>query len=178
MSQAAGRVLNIFITGAAGEPMQAVNEVRAIAGVGLEGDRYAKGIGSWAERLDRGRRDLTVFPIEGLEEMAADGISIEPHEARRNVLTSGIDLPALEGRQFRIGEVICYGIRRCHPCIYLEHLTKPGVLKAYMNRGGLFTEILTNGTIRVGDPVEALDPADEVSRTVPVPAGGSVKTGA
>ena len=170
MNQMAGRVLNIFIAGAAGEPMQAVSEVRAVAGVGLEGDRYAKGIGSWSERLDRGRRDLTIFPLEGLEAMAQEGIVLEPHEVRRNILTEGVDVPALEGRQFRIGEVICYGIRRCHPCIYLEQRTRPGVLKAYMNRGGLFTEILVDGIIRVGDRVEALNPADEVSRELAIRA--------
>src|SRR5438477_4649960 len=100
MDQPAGRVLNIFVAEAAGEPMHALSEVRAIAGVGLEVDRNARGIGSWSARLDRGRRDLTVFPLEGLQAMAHEGIMLEPHRARRNVLTAGVDVPRWRADSF------------------------------------------------------------------------------
>ncbi len=166
VDQVHGRVERIFITAQAGAPMQEVPEVRAIAGRGLEGDRYTSASGTWSERLAKGRRDLTLIGVEGLAEMARDGIALRPEETRRNVLTSGIELAALVGRQFRVGTAICYGIRRCQPCIYLEERTQPGVLKEMVDRGGLFTEIVRDGVIRVGDAVVPLAVNEEVSREV------------
>lgn len=166
VDQAQGRVERIFITREAGAPMGEVSEVRAIAGHGLEGDRYASEAGTWSQLTARGRRDLTLVGVEGLEEMAREGLRIEPEQTRRNVLTSGIDLAVLVGRQFRVGNTICYGIRRCQPCVYLEGKTRKGVLKAMVDRGGLFTEIVRDGAIRVGDAVVPIPVEEEVSREV------------
>ena len=82
------------------------------------------------------------------------GIDIKPGDARRNIVTTGVDLNALIGREFRIGEVRLRGVRPCEPCSHLEKLTKRGIKKALAGRGGLRAEILFPGKIRFGDPVE------------------------
>jgi MOSC domain-containing protein YiiM len=71
------------------------------------------------------------------------------------VLTSGIDLNALVGKRFRVGEVECEGIELCEPCADLESMTEPGVIKGLAHRGGLNADILNDGHISVGDAVVA-----------------------
>jgi MOSC domain-containing protein YiiM len=77
-------------------------------------------------------------------------------EARRNLVVRGIALDDLIGRRFRVGEVECVGQRRCEPCSHLERMTRPGVLRSLVHRGGLRADVLSDGEIRVGDRVEAL----------------------
>ena len=93
--------------------------------------------------------------------MAADevleDVGLEPVDARRNLVVRGVDLDALRGRRFRVGEVECLGQRRCEPCAHLQRLTHPGVLRALVHRGGLRADIVRGGELRVGDPVEALE---------------------
>jgi MOSC domain-containing protein YiiM len=90
--------------------------------------------------------------------MAAEhGIEITAAESRRNVLTRGIDLNALVGKRFRVGSVECAGVGLCEPCEHLESVTRPGVIKGLVHRGGLNADILTDGEITVGDEVVAAD---------------------
>ena len=77
-------------------------------------------------------------------------------ESRRNVVVRGVDVDALRGRRFRIGAVECVGRRRCEPCAHLERLTRPGVLRALVHRGGLRADIVAGGELRVGDEVAPL----------------------
>lgn len=87
--------------------------------------------------------------------MAANGVELAPAEARRNLVVRGVALDELIGKRFRVGEVECFGQRRCEPCAHLERLTRPGVLRALMHRGGLRADVLSGGEIRTGDRVEA-----------------------
>jgi MOSC domain-containing protein YiiM len=66
-----------------------------------------------------------------------------------------VNLNALVGRRFRVGEVECLGQRLCEPCAHLERLATPGVLRDLVHRGGLRADILTSGVIRPGDDVTA-----------------------
>ncbi len=145
----AGRVEGIFI----GPPRtlpEAVERVRAVAGRGLEGNRH------FFEDAPAGRA-LTLIAAEALEAAAAEsGIELGAAESRRNVLTRGIDLNALVGVRFRVGGVECVGVELCEPCRTLESLTKPGVIKGLVHRGGLNADILSDGEIAVGDLVETL----------------------
>jgi MOSC domain-containing protein YiiM len=152
-----GTVTAIAIAPAAGEPMQALDSATAIPGHGLEGDRYADGAGTFSGNPGSGR-DLTLIEAEALGELAAAGIELDPLDARRNLVVAGIDLDALIGRRFRIGEVECSGARRCEPCAHLERLTGPGVLRGLVHRGGLRADVLTGGTIAVGDAIAAERP--------------------
>ena len=142
-----GRVEGIFI-GAKYQLPEPVDSVRAVAGRGLEGNRH------FYDDAPPGRA-LTLIASEALAEgQAESGVELGAAESRRNVLTSGIDLNALVGERFRVGDVECVGVELCEPCTTLERLTRPGVIKAYVHRSGLNADILTDGTISVGDAVE------------------------
>jgi MOSC domain-containing protein YiiM len=153
----AGRVEWIHIAPAADAPMVAVERSTAIAGIGLEGDRYATKTGSWSHdpRVDR---DITLIEAEVYDDLAKnDGIRLAPGATRRNVTTRGIGLNELVGRRFRIGEVVCEGTRLCEPCQHLEdHLGQP-VLRPLTHRAGLRAVILEGGEIAVGVEVVPLD---------------------
>jgi MOSC domain-containing protein YiiM len=135
-------------------PMRSVPSAEALAGRGLEGDRYARGEGKFSDPRGRGY-DLTLVEAEALEELAARGVRLAPVEARRNLVVRGVALDGLIGKRFRVGEVECFGQRRCEPCAHLERLTRPGVLRGLVHRGGLRADVLSGGEIRVGDNVEA-----------------------
>jgi MOSC domain-containing protein YiiM len=145
-----GRVEGIFI-GLKYELPEPVESVRAFAGRGLEGNRY------FFDGDAPAGRALTLIAAEALADGATEsGIELEAGESRRNVLTRGIDLNALVGERFRVGDVECLGVELCEPCTTLEKLTRPGVIKAYVHRAGLNADILTDGEISVGDVVERL----------------------
>ena len=72
-------------------------------------------------------------------------------ESRRNVLTSGIDLNALVGKRFRVGDVECVGVELCEPCTTLEGDDAARRDQGLVHRAGLNADILTDGEIAVGD---------------------------
>jgi MOSC domain-containing protein YiiM len=155
----AGSVESIFIAAEAEAATRPVDKVHAVAGQGLEGDRYFAGGGTFFEQRKPGQ-DITLIEAEAIEGLAREkGIELGPGEARRNVVTRGIGLNQLVGRRFTVGEVECVGQRLCDPCSHLERLTKPGVLKGLVNRGGLRADVVTGGRIAVGDAVSDLGPA-------------------
>ena len=82
---------------------------------------------------------------------------LTPEHARRNIVTRGIELNALVGEHFRVGDVECFAQRLCEPCAHLERLTaatgKPGTLRALIHKGGLRADVLNDGEIRVGDQI-------------------------
>ncbi len=148
-----GRVEAIFIAAQAAGPMRPLRQVAALAGRGLEGDRYAQGRGTFSVAGGRGN-DLTLIAAEVLDALALpDGGTLTGAEARRNLVTRGVDLNLLVGRRFRIGELELIGRRRCEPCAHLQRLTRPGVLRALVGRGGLRADLLTSGTLRAGDAI-------------------------
>jgi MOSC domain-containing protein YiiM len=143
----AGRVEGIFITSEHGELPHAVERVRALAGRGLEGNRY------FFDDAPPGRA-VTLIAAEAVEAMESEhGISLEPAATRRNVVTRGVDVNALVGKRFRIGHVECEGVELCEPCEHLQSITKPGIIKGLVHRGGLNADVLTDGEIAVGDTV-------------------------
>jgi MOSC domain-containing protein YiiM len=147
-----GRIEGIFTTTAAGEPMIAHTQIRAIAGSGLDGDRYTLGTGFYSD--GQSGRQLTLIEAEDLEQLErVHDVPLSQIECRRNLVTRGISLPGLIGRQFRVGDVLCEGIRACPPCNHLEELTRPGPLRGLARSGGIRAHILSDGDIRVGDEV-------------------------
>ncbi len=130
---APGVVEAIHIATAAGVPVRAADAVHAIAGVGLEGDRYAYGRGHYQD--DRVSRDLTLVEAEALEALAREhGIELAVGETRRNLTTRGISLNDLLGRRFWVGDVLCQGTRLCEPCQYLADLTGKPLLRPLVHR--------------------------------------------
>jgi MOSC domain-containing protein YiiM len=145
-----GTVEFIYIAPAATAPMLSMKEVLAIPGMGLEGDRYAMGQGTFFK--PEPSFELTLIEAEAIEALKSDyKVELTPGEARRNLVTRGIALNHLVGRDFQIGEVKAHGIRLCEPCSHLQRLTGRPVIKGLIHRGGLRAQILTSGAIRIGD---------------------------
>ena len=97
--------------------------------------------------------EITLIEADILESLAVDGIEITWEDARRNIVTRGIRLNTLVGHRFRVGDVECVGRRLAEPCSHLQRLAPAGVLAGLVHRGGLRADIVTGGTIRVGDPI-------------------------
>jgi MOSC domain-containing protein YiiM len=155
--RSSGSVEAIAVARSAEAPMSLLDEADAHAGRGLEGDRYFEGAGTFSNPASSGH-DLTLIEAEQLEAITlASGHTPTAEDARRNIVTRGIDLNALVGRNFRVGAVECAGRRLCEPCAHLERLTEVGLLRALVHRGGLRADILSPGHIAVGDAIEAVE---------------------
>jgi MOSC domain-containing protein YiiM len=153
VSAPAGVVVAIHLFPAKAQEGRSVAECRAVPGKGLEGDRYAERRGSFSDRGGP-QREVTLIEEEAIEALARDyRVELAPGESRRNITTRGVALNHLVGREFRVGEVTLRGVKLCEPCSHLEKLTKPGVLKGLIHRGGLNAQVVTGGVLRVGDPV-------------------------
>ena len=154
-----GKVELIAVAERATAQMRTVDRAKAFAGRGLEGDRYAAKAGTFTPANDTARGyDLTLIEAEALDKLALpEGGGLGYAEARRNIVTRGIDLNALVGRRFRVGDVECIGQRMCEPCSHLERLTTKGVLRGLIHRGGLRADILSDGDITTGAPIETID---------------------
>jgi MOSC domain-containing protein YiiM len=122
--------------------LRSVDSVRAVAGKGLESDRHFRARGANPGQA------LTLVEAENVE-----AAGLEPGETRRQVTTRGVRLDELVGRRFRVGEVECYGVELCEPCKHLQSMTRPGIIKELTHRAGINADILTDGTIAVGDEV-------------------------
>jgi MOSC domain len=157
-ARGAGTVEAILVAPDAEAAMQQVDGAVARAGRGLQGDRYFDERGTFSNVHGRGY-DLTLIEAEVLDDLDLAAGRLAPEEARRNIVTRGINLNALVGKPFRVGEVECFGQRLCEPCAHLERLTadlgKPGTLRALIHKGGLRADVLSDGEIRVGDQITA-----------------------
>lgn len=138
-----GVVEALVLAPAAEAPVLRVDEALAIAGRGLEGDRYVDGTGTFAS--GRPGSALTLIDAAVLDTFSG-GL-----DHRRNVVVRGTDLNALVGHEFTLGEARCRGRRLCEPCAHLDRLNGGGVLRPLVHRGGLRADVLQGGTIRVGD---------------------------
>lgn len=150
-----GRIVGIYVAPGEGAPMEARDVVRAIAGKGLEGDRYAVEAGKFSgTRVEDAQRAVTLIEREAvLGAVEEHGIELSEQETRRNLVTEGVRLNGLVGQEFVVGDVRFRGFDLSHPCAYLEEHTRPGVRKALIDRGGLRAEILADGEIQIGDRI-------------------------
>jgi MOSC domain-containing protein YiiM len=124
------------------EALAPVDSASAVAGCGLEGDRHFRAEGQ------RPGGALTLVEAENLEEVGLSGA-----QSRRQVVVRGVRLNDLVGKRFTVGEVECLAVELCEPCLHLESLTRPGIIKELTHKAGLNADILTTGTIRRGDAV-------------------------
>ena len=147
-----GHIESIHIAPSAAVAMHGLSEVMAIAGVGLEGDRYASGTGTFSAKPKPGRQ-ITLIEAEAIEALERElGLGLAPGETRRNLVTRGVALNHLVGREFTVGGVRLRGHELCEPCGDLARMTgKPQILPGLTHRGGLRAEILEGGLIRAGD---------------------------
>jgi len=147
-----GTVESIHIASTAQGPTQALAQVAAIPGAGLAGDRYALKLGTFFK--PKPDFELTLIEAEAIEALRRDyHVELAVGEARRNIVTRNVPLNHLVGKEFAIGDVRIRGIRLCEPCDHLQKLTGKSVIKGLLHRGGLRAQILTPGTISVGDNI-------------------------
>jgi len=157
-----GRLLHIHIAEAASFEMKELDEAKLIAGRGIEGDRYFKGIGTYSPKPDV--REVTLIEMEVLDALArgdppfpGDKVELAPGDHRRNLTTLGVPLNHLVSKRFKVGEAVLKGGRLNFPCKYLEKLLGLPVYTALLNRSGLNCWIELSGTIRKDDPITPLD---------------------
>ncbi len=126
----------------------AVDEATLIEGRGIQGDHKVTG------RLGT-KRQVTLIQHEHL--IAVAGMlhrdEVSPKLTRRNIVVSGINLLALKGKQFRIGEALLEFSGPCEPCSRMEANLGPGGFNAMRGHGGITAKVIEGRAIRVGDKV-------------------------
>ncbi|WP_369137238.1 MOSC domain-containing protein [Modestobacter versicolor] len=163
-------LLEIWRTRTAAAPMERVPTARLLAGRGLEGDRYALGGGTWAQYPDL-EKQLTLVDREDVAAVAAEvGVPLRTGDTRRNLVTTGVDLPSLVGRWFAVGDALLFGMKRCPPCAHLERLTGARLVKAMVRRGGVNAAVFGGAVVAEGDAVRLVDDAEAAGRGAPVGA--------
>src|SRR5260370_41756525 len=150
-----GMVESIHVASVAEGPPQSVAQAVAVPGAGLEGDGYALRVGTFYKPAPD--HELTLIEAEGIEALRRDyRVELAAGDSRRNIVTRNVPLNHLVGKEFAIGDVRIRGIRLCEPCDHLQKVTGMSVIKGLLHRGGLRAQILTPGTVRVGDVVTLL----------------------
>jgi len=148
-----GKLLGIFITPHKAESLQPVTEADAVPGQGLSGDRYFRKEGTYSAKSGPDR-EVTLIEQEALDGLRREyDLTLEPSQSRRNLLTEGVPLNHLVGKEFTVGDVVLRGIRLCEPCAHLEKLTSAGVHKGLIHRGGLRAQVVKGGTLKLGDRI-------------------------
>jgi hypothetical protein len=156
----AGLVEQICVAASAGAPVENLQAVTAIAGKGLDADRHTVGRGTFPSGVSGSA--LTLIAAEVCESFDPP---LAPGEHRRNLVTRGVDLNALVGQEFTIGDVRCRGMRLCEPCTVLDRYASRPLLRPLVHRGGLRADILIGGQITRGDALASV--GDDVAK----PAG-------
>ena len=132
--------------------MALCQEVRAVPGKGLEGDRYFLGGGTFSPQPQKPDFELTLIEQERIEAFAKEsGRPFNALHARRNLVTEGVALNDLVGEEFWIGDVRIRGTRLCEPCNHLAKISFPETLKGLIHQAGLRAQILSEGVIHIGD---------------------------
>lgn len=152
-----GTIEHLFLTGAMSQPMIAQPSLTALAGQGIDGDRYTLATGTYSKKPEPGRQ-ITLVEGEALDWLETEhGLTVRPEDCRRNVVTRGIELNPLVGRELMVGPVRVRVHRLCQPCRYIEKLLgQPALYERWWDKGGLRCEILEGGTIRPGDRITAI----------------------
>ncbi|MEX2356651.1 MAG: MOSC domain-containing protein [Thermaerobacterales bacterium] len=152
-----GRVRELYVTPKGGAPMESVTTVEALAGRGLRGDRYCERTGYWT---DIDECQVTLIEVEDLETIKQEtGLNILNGEHRRNIITEGIRLAELAGKQFQIGTAVLEFDRPRPPCAYIQSITQPGMTRALVRRGGICARVIQAGSISPGDSIKITIPA-------------------
>lgn len=146
-------MLQIYVSAAAGGISLSIERIEALTDLGLRGDRYALGTGSFSRWPGSGRA-VTLIESEVLHAVhIAGGLDLSQGQHRRNIVTVGVRLADLNGRRFTIAGAEFRGARLCEPCRYLERLVGEGAFAALKGRGGLRADVIKAGWLSVGDEV-------------------------
>lgn len=155
----------IFLFPSKGAPGQRVKEVMAMAGLGLEGDRYALGTGYYSGRYDC---EVSLIEDEILQAAMSDtDILLGQGEHRRNLVTRGLRLGDVKGGQLIIGNVVLEYHRPRPPCDYLQRMTQPGMTKALGKGAGIGMRVLVGGMIREGMEIQLIRSEKSLASRLP-----------
>lgn len=153
----AASVESLHIAGAAGATPQSQTQVELAAGRGIVGDRYYTNAGTFSPEHQDPDHELTLIEVEKVEAFNQQtGGAMNPGDLRRNIVTRGVDLNSLVGKQFKIGPTTVVGIRFCEPCSYLAERLGPNVVSDLVHKAGLRAGIVEGGTVRVGDAISVI----------------------
>lgn len=125
-----------------------VEEATLVAERGIQGDHKVTGRAGT-------KRQVTLIQQEHLTAVAGmlHRDEVSPGQTRRNIVVSGINLLALKGKQFRIGQALLEFSGPCEPCSRMEQNLGPGGFNAMRGHGGITAKVIEGGTIRVRDAV-------------------------
>lgn len=142
-----GRIVWIGLRPLRRAPMQIVETATLDVEQGLIGDHYSSRTG--------GARHVTLIQAEHLAAIAAHlGFeSVAPELLRRNIVVAGINLAALKGRRFTLGEAVLEATGECHPCSRMEEILGVGGYNAVRGHGGITARVVTGGVVRIDDQV-------------------------
>ena len=166
-----GSVVEIWLTGAAAEPMRRMPSVAAVAGRGLAGDRYFLGGGTWAQYPELEKQVTLIDQDDVAAVAAAIHSDLTPGDTRRNLVTTGVALPDLVGGWFTVGDALLFGMKRCPPCTHLERLTGVKLVKAMVHRGGINAAVFAGGQISEGSAVRLV--SEEEAARLGAPTGAA-----
>jgi len=149
---AQSQVLSLYISPERRKPMVEVKEIHAVESCGIDGDRFFRDTASG--KTESPSSQITLIESEALEALKrVYEVELAPEETRRNVVTQGVPLNHLVNREFQVGDAVLKGIKLCEPCDHLEGMTRPGIKKGLIHRGGLRAQIIKSGMIKAGDQV-------------------------
>jgi len=151
-----GTIEGIYIAQHAGGEITGVDQVEAVAGIGLKGDRNYFAQLNRAPEKRKPEKELTLVQQETVDMLNETGVfgTIHPGDLRRNVVTSGVNLNNLTGEVFSVGNVKAKGIELCEPCRHLEKMTGKKIMKPLVHKAGLRAQIIEGGVIKKGDSVK------------------------
>ena len=144
----------LYITPAKSQPLIDVAQVEAIAGRGLVGDRYYLGTGYYSGKPGWGA-NVSLLAAEAIDAVnAGHAQHFTGAMLRRNIVTRGIDVETLIGREFQLGTAVLRGLKRYPPCRHLAELCgAPELIRYLAYCGGIGAEVVASGVIAVGDEV-------------------------
>ena len=125
---------------------------------GLDGDHHAA-----KSTTGRNKRQVTLISAEHLPAIASmAGLdAVRPEQLRRNLVVRGINLLALKGRRFTVGEAVLEYTGTCDPCSRMEATLGPGGWNAMRRQGGITARVLSSAEVALGCEVRALPLPDE-----------------
>lgn len=126
--------------------LSVLKEVSAIESIGLEGDHY---------NSKNGKRQVTLIQHEHIEAVASFvGMQqIDPGTLRRNIVVKGLNLLALKGKTFKVGQALLEYTGECYPCSRMEESLGTGGYNAMRGHGGITAKIVKSGLIQIGDAI-------------------------
>ena len=144
-----GKVLEIGISESKSNKIVNVNDIEAIKGKGLVGEKHFK-------KDNNKRWQITLIEIENINHYnKITRTTIPAINFLRNIVTEGIQLNELLGKEFFIGTVKVKAHDLCRPCKNLQgSLRQKNTVKELLLTGGLRCEILSSGKICVGDQIK------------------------